>query len=289
MRAVNLLALTAWKQLSGVRALYVDVHCHLTAKAFAGKEQEIMDRISAAEIQYCIVNGVDKNDNRAVLELCQRHDGLLPALGIYPIDAANAVLTPDMMHNSQPVPEKFDADSEIAFIDEVAASGALVAIGECGLDRYHVDSPLAMQEQERVLRGLCAVAKKHDLPLILHSRKSELRVNSFLQEEGVVKAIFHCYCGKIKLAKRIAEAGYYLSIPSAVERIESFQMLANTVPISSILSETDSPYMGPDKGEVNDPSTIPSRGVAAIAAARGEGVQGTAEQIRMNFQKLFEV
>jgi TatD DNase family protein len=80
--------------------------------------------------------------------------------------------------------------------------------------------------------------------------------------------------------------GYYISLPSAVERIDSFQQLAKKLPLNRLLTETDSPYMGPDKGMRNEPSTIP-RGAAAIALAKGISLQKTATQIRTNFKNLF--
>jgi TatD DNase family protein len=104
---------------------------------------------------------------------------------------------------------RFDVDAEVDFIDSLAAAGKLIAIGECGLDAYYTQDAAVLAEQERVLLRLMAVAQRHALPLILHSRKAELRVFEMLQLHGVLKADFHCYCGKLKLAQRIAEAGQH--------------------------------------------------------------------------------
>ncbi len=52
------------------------------------------------------------------------------------------------------------------------------------------------------------IAKTRGIPIILHSRKAEQRVFEMLCEERVQKALFHCFCGKMKLAKSIASAGY---------------------------------------------------------------------------------
>ena len=92
----------------------------------------------------------------------------------------------------------------------------------------------------------------------------------------------------LMIALRSDLSGYYISIPSAVERIDSFQRLAATLPLTSILTETDSPYMGPEKGARNEPATVP-RGVAAIAAARNEPLHHVTAQIRENFRLLFGV
>ena len=164
----------------------------------------------------------------------------------------------------------------------------IVAIGECGLDRHYVSDDESMAEQEEVLRKLCRLGVKHDLPVILHTRKAEERTLQLLLEEGVKKADFHCFCGKAKLGVKIAEAGYYLSIPSAVERTDSFKKLVSMLPMDRILTETDCPYMGPDKGERNDPSTIP-RGVAAIAAVKRMTADEANAKIRNNFKTLFNL
>jgi Tat protein secretion system quality control protein TatD with DNase activity len=102
---------------------------------------------------------------------------------------------------------RFDVDEEVDFIDSLAAAGKLIAIGECGLDAYYTQDAAVLDEQERVLLRLMEVAQRHSLPLILHSRKAEARVFEMLQLHGIQKADFHCYCGKLKLAQRIAEAG----------------------------------------------------------------------------------
>jgi Tat protein secretion system quality control protein TatD with DNase activity len=57
-----------------------------------------------------------------------------------------------------------------------------------------------------------------------------------LYVENIEKAIFHCFCGKAKLGVKIAEAGYFLSIPSAIERGKSFQKLVAQLPIDNILT-----------------------------------------------------
>ena len=263
---------------------YVDVHAHLIHPDFLGEEDAVAARAAAAGLAWVIVNGLEPRSNREVLRLCERHPHLLPAVGIYPIDACAAVIDREAWDNPFDPPAAFDVDAEIAWIDSVADQ--VIAIGECGLDRYWVRDDATAAEQERVLRALCKIATKHDRPLILHSRKAELRTFEILQEEGVERADFHCYGGKLKLAKRIAAAGYYLSIPPVVERAEAFQRLAQELPLSQLLTETDCPYMGPDRGERNEPSNVP-RGVAAMAKARGQQEQEVAEAIAANFKRLF--
>ena len=262
--------------------MYVDVHAHLIHSQFSGEEDAVAERAANAGLEYVIVNGLEPRSNRAVLELCKRHAHLLPALGIYPVDAiAGTIDASNWSYDFEP-PTAFNVDDEIDFIDSVAEQ--LIAVGECGLDQYWVKDQAP--EQERVLRRLCEVAMRHDLPVILHTRKAEARTFEILQEMGVQKADFHCFGGKLKLARRIAEAGYYLSIPPVVVRADAFQRFAAKLPLESLLTETDCPYMGPDRGERNEPANVP-RGVIAMADARGISTQAMAEAIRENFRRLF--
>jgi len=262
--------------------MYVDVHTHLIHPQFEGEADAVALRAKAAGLTRVIVNGLEPVSNRAVLDLCRRHDHLHPALGIYPVDAIAAVIPGEEWSYDFPSPEPFDVDAEIDFIDSCASG--LIAIGEIGLDQYWIKSQA--KEQERVFRRLISVAQKHDLPIIIHSRKAEARCFEILLEMGVEKADFHCYGGKLKLARRIAAAGYYFSIPPVVERADSFQRLAAELPLDRLLTETDAPYMGPDRGLRNEPMNVP-RGVAAMAKARGIEADEMRVAVRENFRRLF--
>ena len=147
---------------------FVDAHAHLIHEKFVGDEDTIAVLCKERGVDYVIVNGLEPISNRAVLDLCQRHQNLIPACGIYPIDAACSVITPENWKHPFDPPAKFDVDAEVEWIDELARTNQICAIGECGLDKHYLTDPVSMNEQERVLRLLMKVAKKHDIPLILH-------------------------------------------------------------------------------------------------------------------------
>lgn len=266
--------------------MYVDVHTHLVHPRFEGEEDATARRAAEAGVEVVIVNGLEPKSNRATLELAARHDNVYAAIGVYPVDAGVAAITEENWTHDWGPPGYFDVDAEMDWIDENLERA--VAIGECGLDRYWVDDDAVRAEQERVLRRLCELSLAHDKPLILHTRKAEERAFEIMVEMGVRKADFHCFGGKSKLGVRIAEAGYYLSIPPVVERAQSFQALAKKLPLDRILTETDAPYMGPDAGERNEPANVP-RGVAAIAAAREEDLDVVRTAIRENCRRLFGI
>jgi len=270
----------------------VDVHCHLTHAAYAGAEgeDEAVERARTAGLARVVVNGIEPDSNRAALQLCARHpDVLRAALGIYPLNAcASAIDAADFEARLgfRP-PEAPDVADELDFIDAQAAAGHIVAVGEAGLDGMYGYNEGLLSAQEAVLRELCRLARRHSLPIIVHTRGAERRVFEVLQDEGVELADFHCFMGKKKLGLEIAAAGYYLSVPSFVKRNAQFQGLCRSLPAERILTETDAPYLAPEKGAwPNEPSTVPA-GVAAIAAARGEPEAEVRAQIRKNYEALF--
>ena len=229
----------------------VDVHAHLTHGKFDSDLNETIQRAEATGLGAIVVNGLEPKSNRRILELAKLHPIIKPALGIYPIDAINQ-LKPDL-----PFPvNTFDVDNEISFIKSQAQAGTITAVGECGLDGYWV-SEETFPTQERVFTELINIALEFDLPLIIHSRKREKRCIEILEHHGVKRVDFHCYGGKVKLAIKAAEKnGWWFSIPANCRSNEAFTKMMKELPEKSILTETDSPYLAPTKGNRNEPCSV---------------------------------
>ena len=187
--------------------MYVDVHTHLTHEKFNEDLDAVIQRAIAAGLQAMVVNGLEPTSNRQILDLAEKHKQIVPALGIYPIDAINGLVA------DLPFPvAKFDVDQEIDFIAKKASEGAVKAIGECGLDGYWVGEE-TFAEQERVFLRLIEVSCSNDIPLIIHTRKLERRSIEILEHHKVNRVNFHCFGGKVKLALKAAETnGWYFSI-----------------------------------------------------------------------------
>ncbi|MES2744740.1 MAG: TatD family hydrolase [Bdellovibrionota bacterium] len=262
--------------------MYVDVHSHLTHKDFHPDLDAVIKRAEDAGLTAIIVNGLEPESNRRILALAKQYPIIKPSLGIYPLDAINH------LGSALPFPMKqFDVDQEIAFIESQAAAGSIVAIGECGLDGHWVGDE-TFADQERVFRALIEIAKRYDLPLIIHTRKLEERSMAILSEHEVKKVDFHCYGGKTKAAVDAAEKnGWYFSIPANCNRDGAFQKLLKTLPETQILTETDCPYLPPEKGTRNEPSKVVGT-IALLAEYRGWSVEGAMRRVYENYQRLFE-
>ncbi len=262
----------------------VDVHMHLTHEQFAGDEDSIVKRAFEVGVRAIVVNGLEPASNRRILELCaaDTYKILKPAVGIYPLDAVNALLPADFPQRVS----RFDVDEEIKFIRTLAEGKKIVAVGECGLDGYYVDEPY-FAEQERVFDELIVLAMEFDLPVIIHSRKREIRAAEMLAFRGAKKVDFHCFGGRTKHAVKWAEEhGWHFSIPANSRKNEAFASLLRNLPESSILTETDAPYLAPVRGERNESANVLGT-IEHLAELRGWEREEAAEKIWKNCEVLF--
>ena len=132
------------------------------------------------------------------------------------------------------------------------------------------------------------IAYDHDLPIIIHSRKLEKRCIELLDAHGQKRVDFHCYCGKTKYAVAAAEKhhNWKFSIPANIKRSESFQSMTKKLPITSLLTETDAPYLSPTPGTRNEPANVVAT-VNEMAQLRGISEPEMAQTIWKNFSELF--
>jgi TatD DNase family protein len=229
-----------------------DVHAHMTFPEIARQESEVLERARSAGVSTIIANGLNPRDNEAVLRLAERSPLVKPALGFYPVDTVLPELQqldPDFRRQGEAV----TAAEGVAWLrDHVEQAFAL---GEIGLDGHWVPESL-WERQEQVFRQLVALALEADRVIIVHTRKRERRVLEVLQELGARRVVWHCFGGKLKLARQIAEQGHYLSVPANVRRVVGFSRMLETLPRNRQLLETDSPYLGPVPGQDNEPANI---------------------------------
>lgn len=242
--------------------MYVDIHAHL--ELLEGLDEVIK---TCAEKKVSVIGaGIDPKTNRLALEFACKYDNVSCSLGIYPFDKK-----PD-----------FDIDLEIDFIR--SNSKNIVAIGEVGLDDSYPEEFHLLQEE--VFVKMIKLAKELDIPLVVHSRKAEAKVLDVLEREGAKKVILHCFCGRSNLVERGSALGYHFSIPSNLARAENFQRIVSKVSINLLLTETDSPYLGPVKGEGSNPLFVIDT-VKEIAKIKGFDVDETRMNLFLNYKRLF--
>jgi TatD DNase family protein len=121
----------------------------------------------------------------------------------------------------------------------------------------------------------------------VHSRGAEVETLAFLRERGATRVDFHCFGGRFNLAREVCAAGYHCSIPANIAKNQLFQKMARELPLDRLLTETDAPYLAPERGTRNEPANIPAT-VTAIAELRGMAVADVEHAIEENFHRLFQ-
>lgn len=261
-----------------------DVHAHLTHPTIAAREAEILARAEAAGVTSILSNGLHPADNEAVRALARRAPIVKPCFGFYPVDAV--LLEMDRLGIDYPRDAPaIDPEEGVRWVREHVEEA--FAVGEIGLDGYWVPEAL-WEAQERVFRALVRVAQDADKPIIIHTRKRERRALEILDELGVRRVDWHCFGGKVKLAREIASRGHFFSIPANARRSESFTRMLETLPREQLLLETDCPYLAPEPGGESEPAHVV--GTLRYAAERwGVSEEAALEQVSANFEALFGV
>ncbi|MCA1925269.1 MAG: TatD family hydrolase [Thiobacillus sp.] len=244
---------------------FIDTHSHFDAPEFDADRDGEHIRAVKAGVGIQIVPSVARNNFAAVAELCARYTGCLPAWGLHPMYVA--VHTPD------------DLDALRARI----GAQRPVAIGEIGLDLFVRKLDVAAQEHYYVEQ--LRIAREHDLPVLLHCRKSSDLLLKHLRRIRVPGGIVHAFNGSAQQAAEFIKLGFKLGFGGAFTwpRANHLRRLAVELPLAAIVLETDSPDIPPvwiGRGR-NAPAELP-RIAQTLADLRGITVDAVAEATTQN-------
>ncbi|MCH9611522.1 MAG: putative metal-dependent hydrolase YcfH [Chlamydiales bacterium] len=155
-------------------------------------------------------------------------------------------------------PHDVERDGEKCFEFFEKHADQMVAIGETGLDYYYED--LDRELQQHFLRRYLQLAKRKNLPVVIHCREAFADFFKILDEEFDGAGVLHCFTGNMEEAMQVIERGWYLSISGIVtfKKSEQLQEVARAVPLDQLLIETDTPYLAPTpyRGKQNEPSYL---------------------------------
>jgi len=265
----------------------IDVHCHLTHDYFKDKLDVVLKRAEKEGLKALIVSGVNPEANKEVLALAKKHPKLIKAsLGIYPIDALG--IQPEgagMAPHKGPI----DLEKEFKFIEQNLDK--VTCIGEVGMDFHWADKEKTYAQQAENFRKIIRFAIKIKKPLVIHSRKAEEECLQILEDEiknKEIPVIQHCFSGRKSLMSKGVELGHYFSIPPCIVKSSNFQTLVKKVPLTQLLTETDSPWLSPYKEGMNEPAFV-VESIKQIALVKELSEEEVAEQIWKNYQKIFWV
>ena len=218
-------------------AFWIDTHCHLDAPELSEDVTVVRARARRHGVAHCVLPAVGAGNFEAVRLLAHQFDDSY-ALGIHPLWVAQA--------------QEADLqalDSELA---SCLADPRLVAVGEIGLDYFVPALKVAPLNERQTFfyRAQLKLARKYNLPVILHVRRSAdslLKQLRALAPEGGWSGIAHAFNGSTQQAMEFIKLGFKLGFGGAVTFDAALQLrrLAAELPLSALVMETDSPDIPP--------------------------------------------
>ncbi len=252
-------------------AKWLDMHCHLD-KLEEGVEAAL-EAAWAAGLESVVTIGTEPADHPVVLELSRKYyPKVYCTLGVHPHEGV------------------IYTDQVGAWIEQNLSDPGVIAVGEIGLDYYYNHSE--KDQQIEAFRKQMEIAKKHQLPVEIHTRDAEQDTVEILKEyKGQVNGLIHCFTGTQWLADQALDLGYNISISGVVtfKNAESLRDTVRRIPLDRIHVETDAPFLAPipKRGQKNTPAFV-----VHTARVVSELLQVTEEQLAVatgqNARKLFK-
>lgn len=249
--------------------MYIDIHCHLD-KCYYDNIDEVILNANNNGVNKLIFNGCNIDSNKEVLDLISKYDCVYGAIGFHPTELNDI------------------KEEDYVFLEDNIKNNKIVAIGEIGLDYHYEDTDRELQK-ENFIRQL-KIAKKYNLPVIVHSRDSIQDTYNILKEYPV-KGVLHCYSGSLEMAREFIKLGYFISVGGIVtfKNAKNIIEVIKDIDLSYIMLETDSPYLTPDpyRKNKNEPMYVP---VIAnkIAEIKGISVDMVRDVTTLNALGLFD-
>lgn len=246
---------------------WFDTHAHVHDEKMAKPPVDSLQDARDNGVEAFVVIGTDAETSQAAINVAASNDDVWATVGLHPHDATNGV------------------DSIIPFI----GSPRVVAIGECGLDYYYEHSPREIQR--RAFEEQIALAKQHDLTLVVHTRDAWDDTIDVFDAVGMPEnTIIHCFTGGPEEARKCLDRGAYLSFSGIVtfKNAVDVQDAAKLCPLDRLLVETDSPFLAPvpHRGKPNEPAHVAIVGTA-IADLKGLAVAEVATATTANARRVF--
>lgn len=252
----------------------IDTHCHLDMDHYDGDQAEVIERAVKSGIARLITVGIDIESSRKAIELAGKFESVFATVGVHPHNVENLSA----------------ADYEM--LADLARQDKVVAYGEIGMDLVKDYAPV--DQQEIHFKKQLQLAKELNLPVIIHDREAHEIIMAALHEAAPFPAggVMHCFSGDAPLAQKVIDLGFYISIPGVVtfNKAEQLHEAVKNTPLTSLLLETDAPFLAPvpKRGKRNEP-VYTLYTAAKVAALKGVSIDAVARQTTENAMKLFNL
>lgn len=239
----------------------IDTHCHLDDEAYKDDLDAVIKRAKSVNIRKILIPGIDTTNVESIRQVCQKYPNYaLPAIGLHPENIAENYR--EQLTN---------------LYKSLCEHDDWVAIGEIGLD-YHFDKTF-VREQQDALEEQLQWAREKDLPVMIHSRDATQDMEAMLTEAAKLgnRGVLHCFTGSYETAKKYLDYGWKLGIGGVLTfKNSKLHEVLVRLPLSSLVLETDGPYLAPTphRGTRNESAYIP-----LVAERLAQIYNTTVEQI----------
>ncbi len=273
----------------------IDTHCHPYLNKIKNKD-DLINNFFSQDWEAMIVIWTNPKSNKEVLELTKKHSKIYATIGIHPCDIWDLEIEETIINLEKTYIENKDK---------------IVWIWECWLDYYWLikdleNTNLNEEEKQKIIKKTkekqklffirqIELAKKLNLPIIIHNRDTKEDVFQILEDTWFKNFIFHCYSENLEYAEKLIKLSPKCKISfSGIVTFNSakeVQDTARNIPIENIIAETDSPYLTPTPfrwKEENEP-IFTKYVIEKIAELRWEKIEFITEQIFKNSKWIFNI
>ena len=250
--------------------MFIDTHCHLSLEDYDDIDSILADNRSAG-IDKIIISGCTKESILESLKYCKKYGDVYATIGYHPSEAD--------------ITTRVDLEK----LEEQIQNDKIVGVGEIGLD-YHYGKENS-EIQKDLFRKQMQLAEKYHLPVVIHSRDATADTIAILKEFPNVIGDIHCFSGSLETAQIYISMGYKLGIGGVVTfKNSNLFKIIESVGLSNILLETDSPYLTPEpyRGKKNSSKYIPFI-ANRIAEILSVSVEEVSQQTIENTLSLFDL
>ncbi|MBC6988907.1 TatD family hydrolase [Hymenobacter sp. BT491] len=251
-----------------------DSHAHIYSEQFKEDRDATLQRAFEAGVQTIVMPNIDHTSIDAMLETELHYpQNCFAMMGLHPCSVGKHF------------------ERELYQVEEWLSKRPFAAVGECGIDLYWDKSFFAQQQE--ALRVQIDLAKRYQLPLVLHTRDAFRETADLIEEaqDGSLRGVFHCFSGTPEEAERASKLGFLLGIGGvATFKNGGLDKVLPAIDLANLLLETDCPYLAPvpHRGKRNEPAYLP-----LIAQRTAELLQKDVEEVveatTRNAQALFNL
>lgn len=276
--------------------MLIDTHCHIQFNAYKDDEFDVIKRCQDKEM---ILNAVGSqiDTSRRAVEVANKYDFIYATVGLHPIHLFSTHVDEGEV-TFKTREEKFDYNA----YKELALNPRTIAIGECGLELFHlpenIDRAEILARQEEGFLEQYRLAIECNLPMVIHVREAQAEMIALLKKlPQPIRGVIHCYTGNWEYAQEYLDLGLYLGFTGVITfppkktdptpQLELLEVIKNC-PLEKILVETDSPYLAPQayRGERCEP-WMTEEVVKKIAEIKGMSEREVMDIVNRNARELF--